>query len=263
MPLDFLKRKRPEPAPVDTGPALLPEDVEAGDYELKLTYRAKSSHGIRMTAGPGALEQLPALLHGVAKGDISLVEPLAVEVKDAAPRIVDPVQAMAWVNAHHAETPVTRHGLFVLESLDALDPAFETAALALLSGETDTSGYPEYDAVVGGVVSYWDETTGDIVVRAWSAGAAAACVATRSAPRPVSSRRSRRTSWRIRMRSASRLESARCRPPGPAGWSARIVGSHPGTIGRSTARSAACAWYGDKDAHLRIRLSPPAAAASM
>lgn len=165
MPLDFLKRKRPEPAPVDTGPALLPEDVEAGDYELKLTYRAKSSHGIRMTAGPGALEQLPALLHGVAKGDISLVEPLAVEVKDAAPRIVDPVQAMAWVNAHHAETPVTRHGLFVLESLDALDPAFETAALALLSGETDTSGYPEYDAVVGGVVSYWDETTGDIVVR--------------------------------------------------------------------------------------------------
>ena len=165
MPLDFLKRKRPEPAPVDTGPALLPEDVEAGDYELKLTYRAKSSHGIRMTAGPGALEQLPALLHGVAKGDISLVEPLAVEVKDAAPRIVDPVQAMAWVNAHHAETPVTRHGMFVLESLDALDPAFETAALALLSGETDTSGYPEYDAVVGGVVSYWDETTGDIVVR--------------------------------------------------------------------------------------------------
>lgn len=165
MPLDFLKRKRPEPAPVDPGPMLLPEDVEAGDHELKLTYRAKSSHGIRMTAGPGALEQLPAMLHGLARGDIALVEPLAVEVQEAAPRIVDPVQAMAWVNAHHAESPVTRHALFVLESLDAIDPAFETLALAMLSGETDTSGYPEYDAVVGGVVSYWDETTGDIVVR--------------------------------------------------------------------------------------------------
>ncbi len=165
MPLDFLKRKRSEPAPADPGPVLLPEDVEAGDYELKLTYRAKSSHGIRMTAGPGALEQLPAMLHGLARGDIALVEPLAIEVQEAAPRIVDPTQAMAWVNAHHAETPVTRHALYVLESLDALDPAFETAALALLSGETDTSGYPEYDAVVGGVVSYWDETTGDIVVR--------------------------------------------------------------------------------------------------
>jgi hypothetical protein len=54
----------------------------------------------------------------------------------------------------------------VLESLDALDPAFETAAVALLAGETDTSGYPEYDAVVGGVVSHWDEVTGDMVVRA-------------------------------------------------------------------------------------------------
>jgi hypothetical protein len=91
---------------------------------------------------------------------------LSVEDAEAAPRLVDPAQAMAWVNAHHAESPITRHALFVLESLDALDPAFETAALALLSGETDTAGYPEYDAVIGGVVSYWDETTGDIVVRA-------------------------------------------------------------------------------------------------
>ena len=165
MPLDFLKRKHKEPAPADTGPTLLPEDMEAEDYELKLTYRAKSSPGVRMTAGPGALEQLPTLLHGLGRGDVALVEPLSVEVKDAAPRIVDPVQAMAWVNAHHGESPVTRHGLYVLESLDALDPAFETAALSLLSGETDTSGYPEYDAVVGGVVSYWDEVTGDIVVR--------------------------------------------------------------------------------------------------
>ena len=166
MPLDFLKRRRTEaPAQTEPGPVRLPEDVEAEDYELKLTYRAKSSHGVRMTAGPGALDQLPTLLHGLTQGDVALVQPLSVETMDAAPRIVDPTQAMAWVNAHHNESPVTRHGLMVLESLDALDPAFETTALALLSGETDTAGYPEYDAVVGGVVSFWDETTGDIVVR--------------------------------------------------------------------------------------------------
>lgn len=166
MPLDFLRRRRPEAPPAtEPGPGLLPEDVEAEDYELKLTYRAKSSHGVRMSAGATALEQLPSLLVGLAKADVALVEPLSVESQDAAPRIVDPVQAMAWVNAHHNESPVTRHALMVLESLDALDPAFETAALALLAGETDTAGYPEYDAVVGGVVSFWDETTGDIVVR--------------------------------------------------------------------------------------------------
>lgn len=166
MPLDFLKKRRSKaPDPADQGPSVLPEDLEAEDYELRLTYRAKSSPGVRMTAGPGALEQLPALLGGIGRGDVALVQPLSVEDQEAAPRIVDPVQAMAWVNSRHDETPVTRHALMVLESLDALDPAFETAALALLSGETDTAGYPEYDAVTGGVVSYWDEVTGDIVVR--------------------------------------------------------------------------------------------------
>ena len=166
MPLEFLKRRRSTaPVMTDPGPLLPSEDVVAEEYELKLTYRAKSSHGVRMTAGAGALEQLPSLLVGLSKGDVALVEPLSVEDTEAAPRIVDPAQAMAWVNAHHNETPLTRHALMVLESLDALDPAFETAALGLLSGETDTSGYPEYDAVIGGVVSFWDETTGDIVVR--------------------------------------------------------------------------------------------------
>jgi hypothetical protein len=166
VPLEFLKRRHREvPGPTEPGPALPPDDVEAEDYVLRLTYRAKCSHGVRMSAGPGVVEQLPGLLGGLARSGVALVEPLTVENQAAAPRIVDPVQAMAWVNAHHGASPVTRHALMVLESLDALDPAFETAALALFAGETDTSGYPEYDAVIGGVVSHWDETTGDIVVR--------------------------------------------------------------------------------------------------
>jgi hypothetical protein len=163
--LDFLKRRGGQKAE-EAAPEPIPEDVEAEDYELKLTYRAKSSQGVRMSAGPGAIEQLPDLLAGLTKADIALVEPLASESADAAPRITDPAQAMAWVNAHHQDSPVTRHALMVLESLDAIDPAFETSALSLLAGETDTSGYPEYDAIIGGVVSHWDEVTGDIVVRA-------------------------------------------------------------------------------------------------
>ena len=61
---------------------------------------------------------------------------------------------------------MTRHALVVLESIDAIDLAFDTFVCALLDGEVDTSGYPEYNAVVGGVASHWDEATGDMIVRA-------------------------------------------------------------------------------------------------
>ena len=47
-----------------------------------------------------------------------------------------------------------------------LDLAFDTFVVSLLDGETDTSGYPEYNAIVGGVASHWDEATGDMIVRA-------------------------------------------------------------------------------------------------
>ena len=73
---------------------------------------------------------------------------------------------MQWLNAHHVHSPVTRHALVVLESIDAIDLAFDTFVCALLDGDVDTSGYPEYSAVVGGVASHWDESTGDMIVRA-------------------------------------------------------------------------------------------------
>ncbi len=81
------------------------------------------------------------------------------------PQIARPSEAMQWLNAHHELSPVTRHALVVLESIDAIDLAFDTFACALLDGETDTSGYPEYNAIVGGVASHWDEATGDMIVR--------------------------------------------------------------------------------------------------
>jgi len=53
---------------------------------------------------------------------------------------------------------VTRLRSSVLDSVDPLDPVYETDCRAgFSSGETDTMGYPEYNAIVGGVVSHFDE----------------------------------------------------------------------------------------------------------
>jgi hypothetical protein len=161
----FLKRKRREPPPPTRGPSLLAEDPEAEDYEVKLTYRAKSSKGVRMAAAPGAVERLPVMLTGFAKTRPELVPALDTSFAQAAPTITHTIEATQWLNAHHERSPITRHALMVFESLDAIDPAFESMALALLSGELDSGGYPDYDGILGGIVSYWDELTGDMVVR--------------------------------------------------------------------------------------------------
>jgi hypothetical protein len=173
VPLEFLKRRggaEPE-ATDDARPhgrmsSAMPEEVIAQDFSLKLYYAGKSSEGVRMKTGPGAMNALPSLLAGIAHSDVEVVQPLPIEYSHATPVIARPAEAMEWLNAHHAHSPVTRHALVVLESIDAIDLAFDTFVCALLAGETDTSGYPEYNAIVGGVASHWDEATGDMIARA-------------------------------------------------------------------------------------------------
>jgi hypothetical protein len=172
VPLEFLKRRpsgaktvAPTAVPI-VASVVLPEEVVAQEFQLKLYYAGKSSEGVRMKGGPNAMAELPTLLAGLAVGDIEVVEPLTVEYGEAAPVITRPTQATQWLNAHHERSPVTRHALLVLESIDAIDLAFDTFVCTLLDGEVDTSGYPEYSAVVGGVASHWDEVTGDMIVRA-------------------------------------------------------------------------------------------------
>lgn len=173
MPLDFLKRRNdPEPqpsqpaAPAHTGSVMLPEEVVAQDFQLKLYYAGKTSEGVRMKTGPQAMAELPSMLVGLAQAEIEVVEPLPIEFSQATPTIARPSEAMQWLNAHHIHSPITRHALVVLESIDAVDLAFDTFVCSLLDGEIDTSGYPEYNAVVGGVAAHWDEATGDMVCRA-------------------------------------------------------------------------------------------------
>jgi len=171
VPLDFLKRKGSEeaaaPASASTPKSsLMPEEVVAQDHQLKLYYAGKSSEGVRLKAGPAAIAELPTMLVGLARAEIEVVEPLPIEFSQATPTIVSPSEAMQWLNAHHVHSPVTRHALVVLESIDAVDLAFDTFVCSLLDGEVDTSGYPEYNAIVGGVAAHWDEATGDMICRA-------------------------------------------------------------------------------------------------
>jgi hypothetical protein len=171
VPLDFLKRKGNSDAAAASdasanAPGLIPEEIVAQDHLLKLYYAGKSSEGVRMKAGPAATAELPTMLVGLARAEIEVVEPLPIEFSQATPTIVSPSEAMQWLNAHHVHSPITRHALVVLESIDAVDLAFDTFVCSLLDGEVDTSGYPEYNAIVGGVAAHWDEATGDMICRA-------------------------------------------------------------------------------------------------
>jgi len=172
VPLDFLKRKgqtdaaTPASGPASASSILMPEEVVAQEHQLKLYYAGKSSEGVRLKAGPAAVAELPTMLIGLARAEIEVVEPLPIEFSQATPSIVSPSEAMQWLNAHHVHSPITRHALVVLESIDAVDLAFDTFVCSLLDGEVDTAGYPEYNAIVGGVAAHWDEATGDMICRA-------------------------------------------------------------------------------------------------
>jgi hypothetical protein len=170
VPLEFLKRRggdadKGAPAQQPAVPSGLPEEVVAQDFQLKLYYAGKSTEGVRMRAGPRAMAELPRMLEGLTRHQVEVVDPLPMEFAQAVPVIARPSEAMQWLNAHHELTPVTRHALVVLESIDAVDLAFDTFVCSLLDGETDTAGYPEYNAIVGGLASHWDEATGDMIVR--------------------------------------------------------------------------------------------------
>ena len=158
MPLDFLKRKgTPTPAGRCRRGAVahgtpMPEEVVAQEYQLKLYYAGKSSEGVRMKAGPqGDRRAADRCCTASRRAEIEVVDPLPIEFSQATPMIARPSEAMQWLNAHHVHSPITRHALVVLESIDAIDLAFDTFVCALLDGEVDTRGYPEYSAIVGGV----------------------------------------------------------------------------------------------------------------
>ena len=166
---------------------------------------------------------------------------------------------MQWLNVHHILSPITRHALVVLESIDAVDLAFDTFACALLDGEVDTSGYPEYNAVVGGVAAHWDEATGDMICRAvvgWG-GKGVRGDTDRIGSRLLGGILEQHPREPVRARAFEhRATGSGGRPGRPC---LRFTAASPRrTSGRSTARSAACASFAAEapgsDARLRLRL---------
>lgn len=180
MPIEFLRRrggdgksgapsKAPSKAPPQaeaSGTIRLPEEVNAEDHQLRLSFSAKTSEGVRFIAGPEALSGLPDIVAGQARSEVEIVPPREMDTGQAAPAIERTDEAAAWIQAHGHLSPITRHALYLLETLDAIDPAYETFACALLDGSVDPSGYPDFSAIVGGVAAHWDESTGDLIVRA-------------------------------------------------------------------------------------------------
>jgi hypothetical protein len=165
VPLPFFGRKK---RPVKHAPQRVripPDQVEFEEASLKLQYHAISSHGVRTPGDHDLDKRLAGLLSGFSRSAIEMVEPLPIEFEDAAPEVVRPEAALQWINAHHQRSPLARHALYIFETLDVIDLAYETAAIAVLDGDVDGEGFPRFDAIVGGPVSYWDEATGDLVVR--------------------------------------------------------------------------------------------------
>jgi hypothetical protein len=163
--MSFLRRNKKQEAPPPP-PMPVQEDVSAQQYSVKLAFLARSSDGLRMQADPAVAKAMPGIVEPLAQTPVEVIEPLPIEYTDAAPNLERFNEMQQWVLARRDIGPIGRHALYVLESTDALDMTVDTFYCALLHGETDTAGYPEYNAIIGGLASHWDELSGELIVRA-------------------------------------------------------------------------------------------------
>ena len=158
----FLKRK--EKAEAQVAEPVLPE-APAEQFAVKIYLMGRASENVR-TLGAEASRSVPEIIDRLSKTRIELIEPLPHEYHDATPSIERFDGLQQWMQARAQIGPVGRHALYVLESIDALDMTVDTFVCGLLRGSTDAAGYPDYQAIVGGVATRWDEATGDLLARA-------------------------------------------------------------------------------------------------
>jgi hypothetical protein len=163
--MSFLRRKKSEPPPPPP-PTPIMEEIVGQQYSLKLSFVGRSSDGLRMPADPNVVALLPRIVEPLSQTPVEVIPPLPLELSDATPALDRFNELQQWVLARRDLGPIARHGLYVLELTDALDMTVDSFFCGLLHGETDTSGYPEYNAIVGGVASHFDELSGELIVRA-------------------------------------------------------------------------------------------------
>lgn len=163
--MGFLRRGKPDTASAEPlpGPAFTP--VGGRQYSLALAYLARSGDTVRLTPGPDVMRSLPRIVEPLTLEGVEVVSPLPLELASAAPAIERLSELEQWIVARRQASPVTRHALFVLEQTEAVDMTIDTLVCGLLLGETDTAGYPTYDAITGGLASHFDDLTGELVVR--------------------------------------------------------------------------------------------------
>jgi hypothetical protein len=163
--MSFLRRNKKQDDAPPPPPTAVQEDVSAQQFSLKLAFLARSSDGLRMHPDPRLRDILMSIVEPLAESPVEVVEPLPIEYTDAAPNIERFTEMQQWVLARRELGPIARHALYVLETTDALDMTVDTFYCTLLHGEVDTSGYPEYNAIVGGLATHWDELSGELIVR--------------------------------------------------------------------------------------------------
>jgi hypothetical protein len=161
----FLRRRKPEPAP-EPAPTTSFAQVGGRQYSVALAYLARSGDAIRLAPGPKVASSLPRIVEPLTLDGIEVVAPLPLELSSAAPAIERLPDLEQWILARHQAGPVTRHALHVLEQTEAVDMTIDTLIVGLLYGETDTTGYPTFDAISGGLASHFDDLTGELIVRA-------------------------------------------------------------------------------------------------
>ena len=164
--MSFLRRTRKQEAEPPPPPTPVQEEVSAQQFSLKLAFLARSSDGLRLPADPRMQSMLPAIVEPLALTPVEVLEPVSHELANAAPNIERLPELQQWISVRSTASPIAHHALYVLESTEAVDMTVDNLACALLHGETDTSGYPDYNAIVGGLASHWDELSGDLIVRA-------------------------------------------------------------------------------------------------
>lgn len=163
--MSFLRRKRQAPEPLPA-PEPMIEEITAQEYSLRLALVGRSSDGLRLRADPSIAGSIAAIMEPLSQTPVETIPPLPIELSEASPAVERLNELEQWILARRDFGPIGRHGLWVLELTDALDMTVDTFYCALLHGDTDTSGYPEYNAIVGGLASHWDELSGELIVRA-------------------------------------------------------------------------------------------------
>jgi hypothetical protein len=161
--MSFLRRRKQEAPPP---PTPVQEEISGQQYALKLAYIAKGSDGLRLPPGSGTVAALSPIVEPLSLTPVEAIPPLPLEYSDAAPSVERFTEMQQWVLARRGVSPVGRHALYVLELTEALDMTVDSLFCGLLHGETDTSGYPDYNAIVGGLASHFDELSGELIVRA-------------------------------------------------------------------------------------------------